>query len=47
MPAVIFCTGYAPPKALQDLVARDGHHDLISKPVRADDLVRRVRERLP
>lgn len=46
MPAVIFCTGYAPPRMIRDVVANDNRHVLLPKPVTARALVDAVRARL-
>ncbi len=46
MPAVIFCTGFAPPMTLRDIVKASTRHHLLSKPVKSDALVRAVRTRL-
>ena len=47
MPAVIFCTGYAPPDSVMQIVRRDHRHCLLKKPVRAEVLLGAIRERLP
>lgn len=47
MPAVIFCTGYAPQAPLRQAVAAHSRHLLLNKPVQSNLLVRAVRERLP
>ena len=46
MPSVVFCTGYAPPDAVNRLVAGDPRHALLSKPVDARTLIDAVRSRL-
>jgi signal transduction histidine kinase/CheY-like chemotaxis protein len=47
-PAVIFCTGYAPPASLGEIIGRPGQsrHTLLRKPVKSDTLLQAVRERL-
>ena len=46
MPAVVFCTGFAPPDALRKILGEKQQHMLLAKPVKGDHLVRAVRERL-
>lgn len=46
MPAVVFCTGYAPPDTVQTIVAADHRHALLAKPVTADTVIHAVRNRL-
>jgi CheY-like chemotaxis protein/nitrogen-specific signal transduction histidine kinase len=46
MPAVIFCTGYAPNSSLLKAVEADKRHLILNKPVPSEVLVRAVRERL-
>jgi CheY-like chemotaxis protein len=46
MPAVVFCTGFAPPDAVKHVVAGDSAHCLLFKPVKEDILVDAVRSRL-
>ncbi|MGQ9663563.1 MAG: response regulator [Kiritimatiellia bacterium] len=46
MPAVIFCTGFAPPGGVRAIIARDRRHCLLTKPVENDVLVAAVKERL-
>jgi CheY-like chemotaxis protein len=46
MPAVIFCTGFALPEALDRIIADGRRHCLLRKPVGPDLLVRTVKERL-
>lgn len=46
MPAVIFCSGFAPPAALRELLKASSRHIMLSKPVKSDTLVRAVRMRL-
>jgi len=45
MPAVIFCTGFAPPESIKNLRMGEGHCYL-PKPVTSSTLVQAVRERL-
>jgi CheY-like chemotaxis protein len=47
MPSVVFCTGFAPPDTVQQIVSSDSPHCLLSKPVSAECLVDAVRCRLP
>lgn len=47
MPDVIFCTGYAVPQVLNRILESDSRHTLLCKPVRASELVQRVREHMP
>jgi len=46
MPAVIFCTGYAPQAPLRQAIGAQQHHLMLNKPVQSHLLVRAVRERL-
>jgi CheY-like chemotaxis protein len=46
VPPVIFCTGYAAPESLASIVADGSYHRLLRKPVRAENLVQAIRERL-
>jgi PAS domain S-box-containing protein len=46
MPAVVFCTGFAPSSDVKAIVSGDGMHCLLTKPVGGDDLVAAVRERI-
>ena len=46
MPSVIFCTGYAPPDSVMDIVRENSRHCLLKKPVRTEVLLRAIRERL-
>jgi len=46
MPAVIFCTGFAPPDTVRNIVSMSPVHCLLSKPVSGDILVETVRSRL-
>lgn len=45
-PAVVFCTGYAPPRTIRDVVSADQRHVLLSKPVSARALADAVKARL-
>ncbi len=47
MPAVVFCTGYAPQAPLRKAIEPEGHHVILSKPVRSETLIEAVQERLP
>lgn len=46
MPAVVFCTGYAPPSAVRKIVKASERHHLLPKPVKSDTLVDVIRSRL-
>jgi CheY-like chemotaxis protein len=46
MPSFVFCTGFAPPNVIQEIVGKNDDHCLLSKPVRSELLVSRVRTRL-
>lgn len=46
MPAVIFCSGFAPPRRVRDIVSASTRHFILSKPVKSDVLVRAIRTRL-
>jgi CheY-like chemotaxis protein/nitrogen-specific signal transduction histidine kinase len=47
MPKVVFCTGFAPPDSVREVVARsEQYHALLSKPVGCDVLIGTVRNRL-
>ena len=39
MPVVVFCTGFAAPEAVRDIVNTEGRHCLLTKPVGASVLV--------
>lgn len=43
-PRVVFCTGYAPPKYLEDIIRDNPAHCLIRKPVKAEALLECVRK---
>lgn len=45
-PPVIFCTGFAPPSALDEIIGDGTKHTLLRKPVRVEDLTRVVRDSL-
>ncbi len=45
-PAVVFCTGFAPPDVVNTIVADSSYHCLISKPVRGEVLVETIKARL-
>ncbi|MEO5366803.1 MAG: response regulator, partial [Magnetococcus sp. WYHC-3] len=47
MPAVIFCTGFAPTPSLQMRVDQDPRHCLIQKPVTSEIIREAVKARLP
>ena len=46
MPAVVFCTGFAPPVVVREVIAKDRRHCLLTKPVENAVLVGAVKERL-
>ena len=46
MPAVLFCTGYAPPDAVTRVVRASERHALLAKPVDPRALIDAVRRRL-
>jgi CheY-like chemotaxis protein len=46
MPAVVFCTGFAPPDSVMGAVDASDHHGLLLKPVTGEVLVQAVRSRL-
>jgi len=46
MPSVVFCTGFAPPDSISDVVDKSSKHCLLSKPVGGDTLVEAVKSRL-
>jgi nitrogen-specific signal transduction histidine kinase/CheY-like chemotaxis protein len=45
-PAVIFCTGFAPPDMVNRIVADNSLHCLLSKPVRGEVLVEAIKNRI-
>ncbi len=45
-PAVVFCTGFAPPDMVNRIVADSSLHCLLSKPVRGEVLVEAIRNRI-
>jgi len=46
MPAVVFCTGFAPPDSVREIVQTCSRHCLLPKPVRNEVLVETIRGRL-
>lgn len=46
MPAVIFCTGFAPPGALKDIVSESSIHCLLAKPINNAALLSAVKRQL-
>ena len=46
MPAVVFCTGFAPPESVRHAVDENPLHCLLSKPVTGQRLVDTVKSRL-
>ena len=47
MPAVVFCTGHAPPGRVQEIVQGNPAHCLILKPVDAGHMLHALASRLP
>lgn len=45
-PAVVFCTGFAPPDIVHRIVSTSSRHCLLSKPVRGEILVDAIKNRL-
>lgn len=45
-PAVVFCTAYAPPDTLSDIIEENKANCLLKKPMTGDQLVDAIRERL-
>jgi CheY-like chemotaxis protein len=43
-PRVVFCTGFAPPRAIRQLIGRGSPHRLLAKPVGIEELVHAVKE---
>jgi CheY-like chemotaxis protein len=46
IPSIVFCTGFAPPDSVKNLVAKNPAHTLLSKPVSGETLVEAVKRRL-
>lgn len=46
MPSIVFCTGFAPPQTVQQLVSDDPRHCMLLKPVSSDKLVNAVASRI-
>ena len=46
MPAVIFCTGFAPPASVRDVIKGSMLHHLLPKPVKSEILVHAISTRL-
>ena len=44
-PIFIFCTGFAPPESLAQIVGDGSRHTILRKPVRVEDLVSAIRSR--
>ena len=44
MPRVLFCTGYAPPAVVRQLVDDGSPHRLLSKPISEEDLIVAVKD---
>jgi CheY-like chemotaxis protein len=47
MPAVLFCTGFAPPETLARVIAEDPRHGYLPKPISPAELIDAVEARLP
>jgi CheY-like chemotaxis protein len=45
-PSVVFCTGFAPPNTVQEVVEQSAKHCLLSKPVGREVIVESVKSRL-
>ncbi|MDD4870680.1 MAG: ATP-binding protein [Kiritimatiellae bacterium] len=45
IPAVVFCTGFAPPDSIRGVVESGSKHCLLQKPVRGDTIVEAVKSR--
>ncbi len=45
-PTVIFCTGFAPPDSLHEIIGDGSIHCLLRKPVDAETLIQTIRQRL-
>lgn len=45
-PSVVFCTGFAPPNTIQDVVRESNKHALLSKPVSRDKIVSTLKSKL-
>lgn len=46
MPAIVFCTAYAPPEPFKDIVTEGQPHCILDKPMTSDQLLAAVRERV-
>lgn len=46
MPPVIFCTGFALPSAVNEIVGEQTYHMLMRKPVKSEDVIQAVTSRL-
>ncbi len=46
MPAVVFCTGYAPPETLKAIFVESPEHCVLSKPISPDAVTEAVKSRL-
>lgn len=44
-PIIIFCTGFAPPESLSQIVGNGSRHTILRKPVRVDDLIAAIHAR--
>lgn len=45
-PAIVFCTGFAPPNTIQSFVESDEKHALLAKPVSREIIVNTLKKRL-
>lgn len=45
-PIIIFCTGFAPPESLSQIVGDGTRHTILRKPVRVDDLIAAIHARI-
>jgi PAS domain S-box-containing protein len=46
MPSIVFCTGFAPPTGIRDIIKANRNHCLLTKPISADVLVDVVSKRI-
>lgn len=46
LPAVVFCTAFAPSEAVNEIVGDGSYHGVLRKPVRSDDIIASIRARM-
>ena len=46
MPSIVFCTGFAPPTALDEIIGDGKLHGLLRKPVTSEQIITTVKSRL-